>query len=282
MTRSAGLLSLGLLASSLLLQASPARAESSAEGPPPAHARVVDVYDGDTFTLDTGDRIRLRWVNTPELKPYEEKADEARALTAGLLMGKEVTLSYGPNTRDGYGRLIASVKVGDQDLALALVEKGLGHIFAIPPVDEDLTDLVKAQGEARKAGLGIWSVDGYQGSLHITSFHANGRGDERLDPNTEYLRVCNVSAEPLSLAGYKLTDITNNTWTLPDVTVPAGYTFEIRSGHGDDQTDIGSQLKIYLDSDTPVWNNDRDRATLLDPNGKVMDTRDHAPKSRQN
>lgn len=251
-------------------------------GPPPTKARVVDVYDGDTFTLDTGDRVRLQWVNTPELKPYEPKSEEARALTASIVMGKEVDLSYGPTTRDGYGRLIASVKVGDQDLALALVEKGLGHVFAIPPVHTDLGVLVAAQGEARDSQLGIWAVEGYQGTLHITSFHANGRGDERLDPNTEYLRVCNVSDAPLSLAGYKLTDITNNTWPLPDVTVPAGYTFELRTGHGDDQTDIGQQLKIYLDSDQPIWNNDRDRATLLDPDGKVVDSREHAPKSRQN
>ena len=28
-------------------------------GPPPAEARVTSVYDGDTFTLATGDQIRL-------------------------------------------------------------------------------------------------------------------------------------------------------------------------------------------------------------------------------
>ena len=32
----------------------------------------VSVYDGDTYTLADGNKIRLRGVNTPELKPAED------------------------------------------------------------------------------------------------------------------------------------------------------------------------------------------------------------------
>ena len=39
---------------------------------------VVDVYDGDTVTLSTGDKVRLRWVNAPELQPQEAYGLEAR------------------------------------------------------------------------------------------------------------------------------------------------------------------------------------------------------------
>ena len=37
----------------------------------PVHreARVSKVYDGDTVVLDTGERVRVRWVNTPENAP---------------------------------------------------------------------------------------------------------------------------------------------------------------------------------------------------------------------
>ena len=38
----------------------------------PRYGRVVSVYDGDTYTLADGNKIRLRGVNTPELKPAED------------------------------------------------------------------------------------------------------------------------------------------------------------------------------------------------------------------
>lgn len=249
--------------------------------PPPTHARVISVYDGDTFTLDTGDRVRLRGVNTPELKPYEPFAAESRDATESFLIGKEITLSYGSTIRDHYGRLLAQASVDGQDLSQYLVERGLAHVFLVAPTDEDVGPLLDAQREAREAKRGLWSTQGFQGTLHITSFHANGRGDERLDVNAEYLRVCNITADPVDLTGYKITDLTGHSWDLPGITIPAGFTFEIRSGKGEDAGDPTKALKVYLDNDYPIWNNDHDRATLLDPAGKVQDLREHQPKSRQ-
>lgn len=63
----------------------PAVAGAAAVKPGPATAVVTSVYDGDTFTLDTGDRVRLRWVNTPELKPAEDYGIEAKTLATTLL-----------------------------------------------------------------------------------------------------------------------------------------------------------------------------------------------------
>ena len=158
-----------------------ARAEEPASaGPPPTHATIVSVYDGDTFTLDTGDRVRLSGANTPELKPYEPFASEARDATEAFVSGKQVQLHYGPTVRDHYGRLIASVTVDGQDLAQHLLERGLAHVFIVAPCDMDLTAMLAAQGRAREAKLGLWADSRYQGALHITSFHANGRGDDPL------------------------------------------------------------------------------------------------------
>ena len=57
--------------------ASPTAVAQSADTAPDT-GRVVQVYDGDTLTLESGDRIRLRWVNTPELRPKEDYGIEAR------------------------------------------------------------------------------------------------------------------------------------------------------------------------------------------------------------
>lgn len=273
--------------SSLLLVLSLARAADPSPGaatvpPPPRTAQVISVYDGDTMTLDTGDRVRLRSVNTPEIKPYEEFAAEARDAAEAFVSGHQVTLVYGPTVRDHYGRLIAEVRVDGEDLAQHLVERGLAHVFIVAPADGDISSLLEAQAAARASGAGIWSDERYKGELHITSFHANGRGDERENVNAEYLRVCNVSTGPLDLSAYRITDLTGHSWQLPAITVPAGYTFEIRSGEGEHQGDPSAALKVFLGSDIPIWNNDRDRATISDAEGRVVDSREHAPKSRQN
>ena len=88
--------------------------------PPPASSTVASVYDGDTVTLTTGDKIRLRWVNTPELKPAEAYGIEAREAAASFLAGQEITLLLGSeNPRDGYGRVVSGLMREDgQNLSL--------------------------------------------------------------------------------------------------------------------------------------------------------------------
>ena len=252
---------MSLLATSLLVlfTTSPAGATPPPPPPAPLEAMVVAVYDGDTVTLDTGDKVRLRWVNTPELKPAEAYGVEARDAAKALLLNKKVQLVYGQVQRDGYG-----------------------HLFVIPPDDTDLSEMIAAQEKARAGRRGIWSDERYQGDLHITSFHANANGDDRENPNGEYLRVCNVAPRPIDLQGFKLTDISGETWELPSIVLPPGSTVKLISGRGVNQPDPTSQLEVYLQTDGPVWNNSRDRATLYDRYGKVVDARDHAPKSVSN
>ncbi len=249
---------------------------AAAAKPGPASATVVSVYDGDTFTLDTGDRVRLRWVNTPELKPAEDYGPEARDFAASLVQGKRVELIYGASLRDGYGRLIAGVTVDGKNLSIELIEQGFGHLFVIPPDTTDLTAFIAAQERARAARRGIWSTVRYQGTLHVTSFHANADGDDRENVNGEYLRVCNVSPDPVDLSGYVIADISGNRWNLPQVIVPAGNTFKIHSGKGTNAVDTQAQLAVYLQNVDPIWNNKVDRATIYDRYGRVVDARDHS------
>ena len=259
----------------------PVHAQSvSQDAPAPATGRIVEVYDGDTMTLESGDRIRLRWVNTPELRPKEDYGIEAREAARALVLGKEATLIFGQVKRDSYGRLIAGVEVGETDLSTHLLELGLAHLFIIPPDDTDHAKRRDAQTRARAAGRGIWSTDRYEGVLHITSFHANANGDDRENVNGEYLRVCNVSDRPVDLDGFRITEQAGRSWILPPLLVPPGHTFKIHSGMGENQGDAASQLAVFLGSESPIWNNTRDRATLYDRHGKVIDSRLHAPATK--
>jgi micrococcal nuclease len=248
---------------------------ASPTGPIPSSGTVASVYDGDTLTLASGDKIRLKWVNTPELKPPEELGTEARDHTRGLVLGKAVTLLLqGEGERDGYGRVLAGIDVGGTNLSLTVVEQGLGHVFFIPPDPTDLTALVAAQDKARAARKGIWATSRYQGALHISSFHADAKGDDRQNVNGEYLRVCNVSASPVDLAAYTLKD-GDKAYPLPAVTVPVGHTVKIMSGTGVTQADPTKQLEVFLGSADPVWNNDGSTAQLVDAKGAIVDQASH-------
>lgn len=248
-------------------------------GPPPAQASVKSVYDGDTFTLSGGDKVRVSGVNTPELKPVEEYGVEARNAAEAFLMGKEVSLTYGSSSRDGYGRLIAWVEVDGRSLEEELVEKGFAHVFLIPPLDVgDTPVLLAAQARAQAANRGIWSTQTYQGVLHMTSFHANAPGDDRDNVNGEYIRACNVTDKPLNVSGYRIADLSGNSFAFPAMTIPPGHTVKIKSGKGEHQTNPGEQLVLYLGSEGPIWNNKQDRATIYDKFGKVVDVRHHEVK----
>jgi micrococcal nuclease len=273
-----------LLAASLLLPLAiaeePLESDGTQEKPPPDEAVVIRVYDGDTVTIATGDPVRLRWVNTPELRPMEAFAEEARDLAADFVGGKLVQLSYAEPNRDGYGRLIADVIIDGVSLEEKLLEAGYAHIMLIPPLEDDLEVLFEAQARARESRAGIWGHDRYQGALHITSFHANGRGNDRADPNSEYLRVCNITDEPVNVAGYTITNIRRQVYTFPALVIPAGHTVKVHSGVGEHQTDPSEQLAIFLGSDAPLWNNTRDLATIFDASGQQVDRRLHEVKSR--
>ena len=85
------------------------------------------VVDGDTIILSNGERVRLIGVDTPETKhpnkPVQYFGKEASAFTKRMVEGKEVTLEYGQQQRDKYGRLLAYVYL--MDGTLTLNKKGL-------------------------------------------------------------------------------------------------------------------------------------------------------------
>jgi micrococcal nuclease len=243
---------------------------------PPASGTVTSVYDGDTMTLASGDKIRLKWVNTPEMKPLEPFAKEAQAFTSQFVMGQEVTLITDPrDARDGYGRIVAGVRTSRGDLSTELLRAGYAHLFVIPPDNTDLAPMIAAQEEARKARRGIWTDEMFQGELHFTSFHANAPGDDNTNVNGEYMRICNISSHEVNLDGWRLVDRTGHSHRLPSLVVPAGQTFKVMSGTGTTGKASDGGLEVYLGSAEPLWNNELETIELFDPSGKRVDRREH-------
>ena len=134
-------------------------------------AYVLDVYDGDTFTVELADgtveKVRLIGIDTPELHDNVHGASNpvfgpaARDYLADLITGSHVTLVLGVKERDRYGRLLAYAYLdapnGRIFINAELVRAGYAVVYTVPP-DVELADvLLDAEREAREASRGLWA-----------------------------------------------------------------------------------------------------------------------------
>lgn len=136
-------------------------------------ARVNYVYDGDTLQLESGRKVRLIGIDTPEVfsRKHHIPADikqqglQARDALQALLnrSSRQVQLAYGQPAQDRYGRTLAHVFLPDgTNLQAELIARGHGIAFTTPPNDR-MSDCYRTQeARARQQQLGIWQLPQYQ------------------------------------------------------------------------------------------------------------------------
>jgi endonuclease YncB( thermonuclease family) len=229
--------------------------------------KVQRVIDGDTAILVDGRRVRYVGINAPERgQPYFA---ESVALNRRLTEGKLVRLEADEVPEDGYDRLLAYVYVDGHMVNGRLIEAGLAHVFAIPPNLRHYDRFLELQRQARAARRGIWQS--VRGPLKITSLKFNAPGDDRFNLNGEYVRIASVADAVIDVRGYMLSDAYGHQYTFPALSLKPGYSVLLVSGRGVDVTDPRGQFILYWQSDSPIWNNDGDTATLRAPDGSPID-----------
>ncbi len=107
----------------------------------PISAKVIKVYDGDTFTVEAYPwpgltakaSVRIDGVDTPEIRgkcdEEKKKAIEARNYVRSLILGEVVQLE---NVKHGKyaGRVVAEVILdGGENLAEKIIQQGLGREY---------------------------------------------------------------------------------------------------------------------------------------------------------
>lgn len=126
------------------------------------------VHDGDTLVLADGRKVRLIGINTPELarddRPAEPLAVAARdalrdELRKRLGKGATLALRYGRDRRDRYGRLLAHVYAGGENITAWLLRQGYGFVVAVPPNLWQHACYRRNEARARSARRGVWSLD---------------------------------------------------------------------------------------------------------------------------
>lgn len=160
MSRLAVGVAVGLL---LLSLAAVGQAEETVE------ARVAEVRSGHAFVLTDGRAVRLAHIEAP-VPPLHLPAgsawlpaEEARHALSRLFAGQSIRLEAAGEARDRYGRLLRHAYLADgRLLQAALLHAGHARLVSLPE-DVGLAEaMVRAEGEARRAGRGLWSHAAYR------------------------------------------------------------------------------------------------------------------------
>jgi micrococcal nuclease len=126
----------------------------------PTQAVVAQVVDGDTIDLESGERVRYLMIDTPEsTSEVECWGPEARTANQMLVEGKSITIEYDVQCEDDYGRLLAYVSIGEQEINRRLVEQGYACVLQIAPNGEDRLDEYESlEYAAQMLGKGLWAA----------------------------------------------------------------------------------------------------------------------------
>lgn len=236
---------------------------------------VTSVADGDSVraTSDAGDlEIRLIGLNAPEQD--ECFGGEAQAQLEQLLQADEVTLLPWPPELDDFGRELGFIVADGVFVNLSLIETG--HVLARAQSEHNFVDEFNdAEDRARASSAGLWSDnacgEAVEGDLVITEVFENAPGDDRENPNGEFVIIENVGDTAVQMEGWGLRDeSTRHRYTFPSVEVGPGEVMQIRTGCGEDDATSNPIALFWCGPEPPVWNNDGDLALLLDPNGGIV------------
>ncbi len=123
-------------------------------------AHVKRVIDGDTFVLDSDERVRLIGIDTPETvhprKEIQLFGPEASEFTKNAIEGKEVKLEFDVDLYDRYNRLLAYVYYDDVFLNEELLLNGLAVVSTYPPNVKYVDQFLSAQNQSKNSKIGIW------------------------------------------------------------------------------------------------------------------------------
>ena len=119
----------------------------------------TSIIDGDTFRLETGEKVRLIGIDAPELS--QPGGVLSREYLAHLILGNPITLERGSEDKDNYNRLLRFVYTGDLCINEEMIRQGYAEARYLPesPIRNYYLQL-EMQAETARAGL--WSDNIFQ------------------------------------------------------------------------------------------------------------------------
>ncbi len=118
----------------------------------------IAVIDGDTFILETGEKVRLIGIDAPELS--QPGGEESRDYLAHLILNKGLTLEKGYEDRDKYNRLLRFVYTGALCVNEEMIRQGYAEARYL--TDSLRKYYIQLEIKAETAKAGLWSANIFQ------------------------------------------------------------------------------------------------------------------------
>jgi len=195
---------------------------------------VKRIYDGDTITLENGDRVRLLGINTPEIESRHRQGEEGGQTAKQWLQDKLqqgiVFLEYDQQKKDKYGRSLAHLFLENgEHLNKELVQAGLATLSIIPPNVSYSDDLEEAESVALQQRLGIWAMASYQPiSIDILSKSSKTLGWQRFLATAIKVKSTRKYSRLILSAQVDIRIPKENLGLFPDLDTYIGQAIEVR------------------------------------------------------
>ncbi|MDV6378055.1 thermonuclease family protein [Sporosarcina sp. GW1-11] len=131
---------------------------------------LVKTIDGDTIKIMyEGKEVNVRYllIDTPETnhprlgkQPFGQ---QAKVRNQELLQKGQLEIEFDIGDKyDKYGRLLAYIYIDGKSVQEQLLKEGLARVgYVYPPNTKHLDAFKSAEAQAKKSGIGIWTLEDY-------------------------------------------------------------------------------------------------------------------------
>lgn len=241
-------------------------------------ALVQRVIDGVSFEIEVdGEPVPVRYIGVVLPDVVGSPAyDQATRANRRLVEGKWVTLIKDRSDVNQQGQWVRYVLADGVFVNHELIRQGYAQADSFPPDISCNVFLFEAQRLAQAAALGIWTLAAAPTRTMIPTpapaatagdvrvVYINPKGEGWQDPN-EFAEIRNLSAFPVQLSGWTLSDEKGHKFTFPELLLISSGYCRIYTNQYVPQT---CGLSFY--SLSAIWDDAGDCAYLRDPQGNLV------------
>ncbi len=217
-------------------------------------AFVERVIDGDTIVIDSGESVRLLGINAPERGEFY--FDEAKKFLEDKVLNKTINLECSAEKYDKYGRLLAFLHFGKENVNVELVKNGFANVYILDDKKNEGI-LRKAWEECIEKNIGICekSTDKCAGCIEL----------KKLDYKNQEVIFYNRCSFICDMSGWQIKDEGRKKYAFQNFQIEPKKQVRIIVGNG---TDTDSSL--YWSGEDYVWTRAGDTLFLRDEKGKLV------------